>query len=89
MAYALMADHGLVLLIVQPELRVLEQPMRLCPGVGRTGERLFGRSQPIEAVSELAGHATIDTASILSTQELVGKITAIMSGDEPSTLTAG
>ena len=32
---------------------------------------------PIEVVSELAGHASIDTTSIYSTQELARKITAI------------
>jgi site-specific recombinase XerD len=32
---------------------------------------------PIEVVSELAGHASIDTTSIYSTQELARKISAI------------
>ncbi len=32
---------------------------------------------PIEVVSELAGHASIDTTSIYSTQELARKITAV------------
>jgi site-specific recombinase XerD len=32
---------------------------------------------PIEVVSELAGHASIDTTSIYSTQELARKIRAV------------
>ena len=32
---------------------------------------------PIEVVSELAGHASIDTTSIYSTQELARKIKAV------------
>jgi hypothetical protein len=37
---------------------------------------------PIEVASELAGHASIDTTSIYSTQELARKIKAVRGGDE-------
>ena len=39
---------------------------------------------PIEVVSELAGHASIDTTSIYATQELARKIKAVQIGESSS-----